>query len=82
MQTLVKTKNKPRRGLPKTRVNYLRRAGGLRPLPEPDLLTIQEAMWKLNVTKETIKWYVKQNILHPVASAPAGFGSAGLSWST
>ena len=36
-------------------------------LPEPDLLTIQEVHVEvLNVTKETIKWYVKHEILHPV----------------
>lgn len=68
MQTKTKIE-KPRRlerGLPTTRVNVLRQQGGLRPLPEPDLLTIQQTMWKLSVGKEAIKWYVKQGILHPV----------------
>lgn len=59
-------KNKPERGLPKQRVDSLRRLGGLRSLPEPDLLTIPQTMWKLNVAKETLKWYVKQGILRPV----------------
>ena len=78
MPSTTKTKPKPverlpnpkiltlERGLPIPRVRALRRLGGLVPLPEPELLSMTETMWKLNICKATLKWYVKQGILHPV----------------